>query len=341
MSCLKRSWPLLVISLTALFLAGCGSPTSNQGGYYKDDGPGSAPPGNIQAIPNPVPRIEPHYRATKRSYVVFGKRYTPMSNDQPFKQEGTASWYGRKFHGNKTANGEIYDMYAMTAAHPTLPIPSYARVTRVSNGKSVIVRVNDRGPFHSSRVIDLSYVAAAKLELIEPGSGRVIVEAITHDDIRQGHTDSTPADEQAKASPVARNASKPVPQTPQPDAAPKRAQEPVVPDALLAVSLAQTTSTHQTDSQSDKTPDSASPDALQAPGLYLQFGAFSNPENAQKLANRVNAQLAEIKYKSAQVSRAGRFYRVQLGPYSNRTQAVNAAIRIQNETGTQPTIAFR
>src|SRR3546814_5789224 len=90
-------------------------------------------------------------------YVVFGKRYTPVSDEQPFRQEGTASWYGRKFHGKKTANGETYDMYAMSAAHPTLPIPSYARITRAGTGKSVIVRINDRGPFHSSRIIDLSY----------------------------------------------------------------------------------------------------------------------------------------------------------------------------------------
>src|SRR5690606_3230661 len=146
-------------------IAGCSS-TPRGGGYYKDDGPGTDIPANIEAIPDAVPRIEVHSRANFRPYVVFGKKYFPVSDEAPFRQQGTASWYGRKFHGQKTANGETYDMYGMTAAHPTLPLPSYARVTHAGTGKSVIVRVNDRGPFHSSRIIDLSYVAAAKLGLI-------------------------------------------------------------------------------------------------------------------------------------------------------------------------------
>jgi rare lipoprotein A len=114
----------------------------------------------------------------------MGKSYRPLTSVQPFKQRGLASWYGKRFHGQKTSSGEPYDMYKMTAAHPTLPIPSYVRVTRVSNGKSVIVRVNDRGPFHSNRIIDLSYVAAYKLGYLQSGQAEVSIEAIVPGQVR-------------------------------------------------------------------------------------------------------------------------------------------------------------
>ena len=109
---------------------------------------------------------------------MFGTEYVPLAQVQPFRQTGVASWYGRRFHGQKTSSGELYDMYAMTAAHPTLPIPSYARVTNLANGRSVVVRVNDRGPFHASRIIDLSYAAAYRLGYIQAGSARVEVQAV-------------------------------------------------------------------------------------------------------------------------------------------------------------------
>lgn len=148
------------------------------GGYYKDDGPGDKVPDNLAAIPDAQPRIEPLNRFANRPYEVFGKRYVPLASVQPFRQRGMASWYGRRFHGQKTSSGEPYDMYAMTAAHATLPIPSYARVTRVATGKSVVVRINDRGPFHAGRIIDLSYAAAHRLGIVQVGSGEVEVEAI-------------------------------------------------------------------------------------------------------------------------------------------------------------------
>lgn len=148
------------------------------GGYYKDDGPGVNPPANLGAIPDAVPKTEPLQRGANRPYVVFGKAYEPMASLQPFRQRGTASWYGRRFHGQKTSSGEPYDMYAMSAAHPTLPIPSYARVTNLANGRSVVVRINDRGPFHSDRIIDLSYTAAYKLGYAGAGSAQVEVESI-------------------------------------------------------------------------------------------------------------------------------------------------------------------
>jgi rare lipoprotein A len=154
------------------------SSASRPGGYYKDDGPGESPPANLDAVPDAVPRLEPLNRFANRPYSVFGRDYVPATSLRPYRERGLASWYGRKFHNQKTSSGEIYDMYAMTAAHPTLPLPSYARVTSLATGKSVVVRVNDRGPFHGGRIIDLSYVAAYKLGYIGAGSAQVQVEAL-------------------------------------------------------------------------------------------------------------------------------------------------------------------
>ncbi|EWM47056.1 rare lipoA family protein [Bordetella holmesii 35009] len=138
---------LMMLLLLAVVLAGCSTPGKRGGGYYKDDGPDANPPANLDSIPDAVPRLEPLASGANRPYVVFGKRYVPDLTEQAFRQEGIASWYGKKFHGNSTSIGEPYDMYSMTAAHPTMPVPSYARVTSKVNGRSVIVRVNDRGPF--------------------------------------------------------------------------------------------------------------------------------------------------------------------------------------------------
>jgi len=136
------------------------------------------PPADLAAIPDAMPRAEPLHRAANRPYQVFGKDYVPLTSVAPFKESGIGSWYGRRYHGGATSSGEKYDMYAMSAAHPTLPIPSYARVTNLANGRSVVVRINDRGPFHSDRIIDLSYTAAWKLGYAEVGSARVEVESI-------------------------------------------------------------------------------------------------------------------------------------------------------------------
>ena len=182
----------IVLCLLAFLLAGCASapeqaqktlPESKpqppaKGGYYKDDGPGPNPPPNLGSVPDAVPQIEPLHRYANRPYRVFEKDYVPIAARQPYRERGVASWYGKKFHGQKTSSGEVYDMYKMSAAHKTLPIPSYARVTNLTNGRSVVVRINDRGPFHSERIIDLSYAAAYKLGYIATGSTRVEVESI-------------------------------------------------------------------------------------------------------------------------------------------------------------------
>ena len=164
--------------LAALVLAACSTTPPRGGAYYKDDGPGANPPPNLGQIADAKPRLEPLNDAANRPYVVFGKRYVPLTSLQPFHQRGIATWYGRRFNGKPTSSGERYNMYAMTAAHKLLPIPSYARVTNLRNGRSVVVRINDRGPFHSHRIIDLSYAAANKLGYIGAGSAMVQVDSI-------------------------------------------------------------------------------------------------------------------------------------------------------------------
>lgn len=181
-------WAALAAALAA---AGCSTaprtespapqvsaPQPARGAYYKDDGPGANPPPDLAAIPDATPRAEPLHRFANRPYQVFGRDYVPLTRVAPFRQSGVGSWYGRRYHGSATSSGEKYDMYAMTAAHPTLPIPSYVRVTNPANGRSVVVRVNDRGPFLAERIIDLSYVAAWKLGYIDAGSARVEVETV-------------------------------------------------------------------------------------------------------------------------------------------------------------------
>lgn len=147
------------------------------GGGYKDDGPGDNPP-DVDAIPDAVPRPEPLHRFANNPYSALGRDYVPRREHKPYTGRGIGSWYGRRYHGQKTSSGEIYDMYGMTAAHPILPIPSYARVTNPANGKSVVVRINDRGPFHAGREIDLSWTAAAKLGYVGLGSAPVEVESV-------------------------------------------------------------------------------------------------------------------------------------------------------------------
>lgn len=155
------------------------APASGKGGYYKDDGPGDNPPANLADIPDAVPKIEPQHKGTSKPYTALGRDYVPMTMAEArgFRQEGLASWYGRRYHGKSTSMGEPYDMYAMSAAHPTLPLPSYVRVTNPANGRSVVVRVNDRGPFHDGRIIDVSYTAAWKLDILK-GVTPVVIEVI-------------------------------------------------------------------------------------------------------------------------------------------------------------------
>lgn len=173
-----------VFLAASLLLAACGSPPPRREApaavAVPQTGPPPPPPANLDAIPDPVPRAEPRStRGNPVSYEVFGKRYHVMATAEGYKERGVASWYGPDFHSRPTSSGEPYDMYAMTAAHKTVPIPAYARVTNLGNGRSVIVRINDRGPFVANRIIDLSYTAAHKLDMWRAGTAFVEVEVIT------------------------------------------------------------------------------------------------------------------------------------------------------------------
>jgi len=177
---LARGYPLLI---GALLIHGCTQAPRVMEEMDIEDGAGELV--DTRLIANAVPRMEPVTRAgNSNPYTVLGETYHLLPTAEGYKRVGTASWYGSKFHGRKTANGEVYDMYAMTAAHRTLPIPAYARVTNLSNQRVIVVRINDRGPFHASRIIDLSYAAALKLGFADHGTAEVEIEVITPTSLR-------------------------------------------------------------------------------------------------------------------------------------------------------------
>ena len=286
------------------------------GAYYKDDGPGENIPDNLDDIPDAQPRIEPLHRFANNPYVVLGKSYVPETSLKPYKQRGIASWYGKKFHGQKTSIGEQYDMFAMTAAHPTLAIPSYARVTNVTTGQSVVVRVTDRGPFHADRIMDLSYAAAYRLGYVNNGSTLVEVEAILPDDA------SMLAYTQPK-QPIA-SANRPP-------------QSPAGRDELdlLATQLA---------SSDNATPlpaatPSAAAQSVQK-GVFLQLGAFSNADNAESLRSHLARELDWLS-EGIQINAGNGMHRVHLGPYASRSDAEKVAEKIRLALGYKPTYITR
>jgi len=227
------------------------------GGGYKDDGPGDGPAIDPDTIPDAVPKAEPLHRFANNPYSVFGRNYVPLRELKPYQARGIGSWYGRRYHGQKTSSGEIYDMYAMTAAHPILPIPSYVRVTNPANGKSVVVRVNDRGPFHAGREIDLSWTAAYKLGYVGQGSTLVVVESILHG-------------QKLAAAPPQR-----------PAQAPHREDEG---DPMIAKPAA-------------AEPEPPLPQVQDARGHFLQLGAFGNRDNAEALRLRLARELGDLSAK--------------------------------------------
>ena len=291
--------PALVIAISvALVLAGCsGSPSrpGKSGGYYLDDGPGNNPPANLDSVPEPVPKLEPVNKSASRPYAVLGRAYTPYAQLTPYKARGVASWYGKRYHGQKTSIGETYDMYAMSAAHTILPLPSYARVTNVANGKSVIVRLNDRGPFHEDRLIDLSWLAAQRLGLLGRGSGLVEVEAII------------PGNEPPVVVAV------------------PALQE--TPRALPASSAAPEAVIQASDPAAVSPPVTA-----EGSGIYVQLGAFSVAQNADAFLRKMRI---DIGWLAASIGVYGndKLYRVRAGPYASREEANRVAQRVQQELG--------
>jgi rare lipoprotein A len=301
------------------------------GGFYKDDGLPEEIPENIDDIPDADPRWEPLHRFANKPYVVLGKEYVPQSRVQPYKVRGIGSWYGKKFHGQKTSIGEPYDMFAMTAAHPTLAIPSYVRVTNVQNGRSVVVRVTDRGPFHADRVIDLSFTAAYKLGYVSSGSTAVEVESIV---VEPGGTyAAAPAREVAavvvqRRENAARNEARP--ETPRNEPRPEPRNDTAAAsddrDPILTLAMA------------SQLRDEVAPVA--AGGVFLQLGAFSSPDNAESLKARLARELDWVSA-GFLIHSKDNIHRLQLGPYKSRQEADKEAERIRLALGFKPTFVTR
>lgn len=321
-----------------LLLAGCAS--GPRGGR---DGAAANPPSNLSQVPDAEPRIETLRSSggTSKPYVVLGRSYTPITDDRPLRETGLASWYGTKFHGQSTASGEPYDMYAMTAAHKTLPLPSYVRVRNPANGREAIVRVNDRGPFHDDRVIDLSYTAALKLDLLR-GVAPVEIERITNEDIRTG------AWRRGDAPVVAATATAPTDAV----AVPSTMTSPVVassryesmqitalpPMAPLASSAPTAPLTPTAPIAPPARSGSAAPSA--APGFWVQIGAFSQAEGAQRFQQQVASAMPPLAGSLNVFSESGT-HRVQSGPYASREQARDSAEQFRNGLRLAPVIVER
>jgi len=180
---------VLAIALGALVVTAC---SSRRGGYYDDDGPPDSSRIDVSKLVDPIPRYEPPSSSGNDPYQALGRWYHPLKSAQGYRARGAASWYGKKFHGRRTSSGESYDMFAMTAAHRTLPLPTYVRVTNLRNGRTAIVKINDRGPFLHNRLIDLSYAAAYKLGIIGTGTGLVEIVALSPGTGGHGAPVSTP-----------------------------------------------------------------------------------------------------------------------------------------------------
>jgi rare lipoprotein A len=266
------------------------------GGYYLDDGPGDNPPQNIDSIPNAVPKKEALLDRANKPYKALGETYKPMTAYQPYKATGVASWYGKRYHGKKTSSGEVYDMYSMTAAHPILPLPSYVKVTNPANGRFVVVRVNDRGPFKHDRIIDLSYAAAYKLRYSAQGSSLVQVEAIDTSNTSPSYIASY-TQAPAAAAPAPENSQKASP-----------AAAPVLPRSPA----------NQTDSNAQFTE------------YFVQAGAFKNEVNADLLIKKIQGLDIE---QNAGINKVynGDLYRLKLGPYENKPAADLAATNIRKK----------
>ena len=313
------------------------APRAPRGGrYYLDDGPGDSPPPDLDTIPEPVPQLEPLHRAAMRPYVVLGQSFTPMTELQPYRVRGMASWYGRRYHGKQTSNGEYYDMYSISAAHPTLPIPSYARVTHVATGRSVVVRINDRGPFLENRVIDLSYTAAHRLGIIGGGSGLVEVESIMPDGPAAGTT--------VVMAPRARmSAVKPAPAArPANGVAQIAIEGGAAGDPILAIAVAARDIDPTAAAPVEVQPQPAStPMGRDMPqesgGVYLQLGAFGSRENAESYLARAKVQFEGLTERLQVRPRDGLF-RVHAGPYGSPVEARVAAERIASALGVKPVL---
>lgn len=331
----------LPVMVAALVLAGCasgppaGSPRAPGASTARPepprspdrDGPPSDAPPNLALLPDPQPQIEPiRQGGPNKPYVVLGQGYEPIASDVSWKERGLASWYGTKFHGRRTASGEMFSMYGLTAAHRTLPIPSYARVRNLGNGKETIVRINDRGPFHSARVMDLSYAAAVKLGIVSLGSAQVEIERLTFDDIRTGAwRRGVPADV-AEATPLASAATSPPP----PSA--ELGDDPIM--SVMAKGVSPPSAAEVTSLGSTPATPSSAPVPVRdgqeraytpyAKGFWVQLAALGKRDGVDRLQQKVAAEMSALSPLLA-VFHESPFYKLQVGPYGSRQEALAAA----------------
>ena len=297
-----------IVLLLGALTAACGSAPPEPSSRYtlaQDRAPSRAmdPDSIPDVIPGPVRRTSAGNRSP---YTVLGRTFTVLPTEQGYSARGVASWYGEKFHGHKTSNGEIFDMYKVSAAHTSLPIPSFLRVTNLENNRSIVVRVNDRGPFHGDRIIDLSYAAAVKLGYADRGTARVQLEALTEADLRSaGATHASPvhsADTPA-ASAGATHAS--------PERFPQPAPQPAAPDTGRALAVEQMAAAL-----------ARTPEQPQSGGLYLQVGAFSGFSAAQDLSRRVQSlTIRPVFIRSVETVNRGVLHRVRVGPVNGPEEA--------------------
>ena len=326
---IRLSFKLAACGVIALALASCSSSRAPTTSTLPGSSGGTSGPSDysrphrdgapwwdvdVSKIQDAIPM--PHYGPVKASpYVVFGKQYYPIADARRYVATGPASWYGTKFHGQATANGEAYDLYGMTAAHKTLPLPSYVRVTNLENGKTVILRVNDRGPFYSDRIIDLSFAAAKKLGYAEKGTAQVRVEGIDPTEwwAQQGRpvpmvlAQPKMATVQAAQMEQLKLANAPVEQYSPPPEQHAAATVPVQIDA--------------------KKNDSAA-----ASGQFLQVGAFANPDAAELLKAKLSQSVSAPVFVSSVVRNQQILHRVRIGPISSQGEAerVRDSIRLAN-----------
>ena len=330
--------PALLVLLAAV-VAGCASgpprgasnaPTTRPS--PDRDGAEANPPPDLARVPDAEPKLEPiRSGGPNKPYAALGRDYTPITKDAPFTERGIASWYGRKFHGRRTASGEVYNMYAMTAAHPTLPIPSYARVRNPANGREVVLRINDRGPFHPGRIVDLSYTAALKLDLLR-GVGPVELQRITFDDIRSGawRRDGEPA----------RLAETNAPATPALVVAPAA----VEPEVTVPATEGTTSAAAAPSPAANTSPVADAPAARAytqpARGFWVQLGAFAQRDGAEGFHKRVSTEADWLAPLLAVFSDAAVF-RLQAGPYPSRAEARGVAERVRTALQLVPVIVER
>lgn len=306
-----------------------GDNSNKPGGYYKDDGPEANPPKNLDSIPDATPKKEPLLVRSNKPYKALGQTYVPFSSAQNYKERGLASWYGKRFHGKKTSSGEIYDMYAMSAAHTRLPLPSYVKVTNIANGRSVVVRVNDRGPFKSTRIIDLSYAAAYKLRLITKGSGMVEVEAIHPDQAANSNNSSPVSTASTAATPVITTSNNP----PTVETKSVSTREAVVASQSVAetkpIDVAQDEAVSPTSTvttqQTNVTANTAAYNEY-----FIQAGAFKSEANAESLLKRIQALEIEQNVGINRVYNNG-LHRLKLGPYDSKQTAEQVAANIRKQ----------